>query len=181
VRQGCLLSPLLLLVVLDKVLKASLDGKARSIRWKLTKTLKDLDYADDICLLSHSQAHMQSKLSNLCYESRKAGFEMSFSKSEELSMNTQSQRNIMLANKAIRRVQLVRWDMSYDLGWCSTHFSGENLKATAHVSANELYMISHNLIVMYYNMKEHTRMWKPESKRPEELLLDTGKYGRHLT
>jgi hypothetical protein len=37
-------------------------------------------------------------------------------------------------------VQLVRWDMSYDLGWCSTHFSGEKLKATAHVSANELYM-----------------------------------------
>jgi hypothetical protein len=36
-------------------------------------------------------------------------------------------------------VQLVRWDMSYDLGWCSIHFSGEKLKATAHVSANELY------------------------------------------
>jgi hypothetical protein len=35
-------------------------------------------------------------------------------------------------------VQLVRWDMSYDLGWCSTHFSGEKLKVTAHVSANEL-------------------------------------------
>jgi hypothetical protein len=29
--------------------------------------------------------------------------------------------------------------MSYDLGWCSTHFSGEKLKATAHESANELY------------------------------------------
>jgi hypothetical protein len=36
-------------------------------------------------------------------------------------------------------VQLVRWDMSYDLGWCSTHFSGEKLKATGHVSVNELY------------------------------------------
>jgi hypothetical protein len=31
--------------------------------------------------------------------------------------------------------------MSYDLGWCSTHFSGEKLKATAHVSANELYTL----------------------------------------
>jgi hypothetical protein len=41
VRQGCLLSPLLFLVVLDKVLRASLDGKARSIRWKLTETLED--------------------------------------------------------------------------------------------------------------------------------------------
>jgi hypothetical protein len=26
--------------------------------------------------------------------------------------------------------------------------------------------------VMYQKMEEHIRMWKPESKRPEELLLD---------
>jgi hypothetical protein len=104
VRQGCLLSPLLFLVVLDKVPRASLDGKARGIRWKLTETLEDLDYADDICLLSDSQAHMQSKLSNLCYESKKAELEINFSKTEELRVNTKSQHSIMLANKAIRRV-----------------------------------------------------------------------------
>jgi hypothetical protein len=87
VRQGCLLSPLLFLVVLDKVMRASLDGKARGIRWKLTETLEDLDYADDICLLSHSQAHVQSKSNNLCYESKNAGLEINFSKTEELRVN----------------------------------------------------------------------------------------------
>jgi hypothetical protein len=50
VRQGCLLSPLLFLVALDKVLRASLDGKSRGIRWKLTEILEDLVYADDIWL-----------------------------------------------------------------------------------------------------------------------------------
>jgi hypothetical protein len=87
VRQGFQLSPLLFPVVLDKVLIASLDGKARGIRWKLTDTLEDLDYADDICFLSHSQAHMQSKLNNLRYESKKAGLEINFSKTEELRVN----------------------------------------------------------------------------------------------
>jgi hypothetical protein len=101
VRQGCLLSPLLFLVVLYRVLRASLDGKARGICWKLTETLEDLNYADDICLLSHSQAHMQSKLNNLCYESKKAGLKNNFSKTEELRVNTKSQRSIMLANKAM--------------------------------------------------------------------------------
>jgi hypothetical protein len=137
VRQGCLLFPLLFLVVLDKVLRASLDGKARDIRWKLTETLEDLDYADDVCLLSHSQAHMQSKLNNLWYESKKAGLEINFSKAEELRVNDKSQHSIMLANKAIRRVH----DFTY---------LGSNVSEDG----------------------EHVRMWKPESKRPEELLLD---------
>jgi Holliday junction resolvasome RuvABC ATP-dependent DNA helicase subunit len=61
--------------------------------------------ADDICLLSHSQAHMQSKLDNLCYESKKAELEINFSRTEELRVNTKSQHSIMLANRAIRRVQ----------------------------------------------------------------------------
>jgi hypothetical protein len=121
-------------VALDKVLRASLDGKARGISWKLTETLEDLDYAD-ICLFSHSQAHMQSKLNNLCYESKKAGLEINFSKTEELRVNTKSQRSIMLAYRAIRRVH----DFTY---------LGSNVS------------------------EEHVRMSKPESRRPEELLLD---------
>jgi hypothetical protein len=123
-----------LLVVLDKVLRASLDGKANGIRWKLTETLEDLVYADDICLISHSQAHTQSKLNNLCYEFKKAGLEINFSKTEELRVNTQSQRSMVLTNKDIRRVH----DFIY-------------------------------LVVMYQKTEEHTRMWKSESKRPEEL------------
>jgi hypothetical protein len=95
------------MVVLDKVLRASLDCKARGIRWKLTETLEDLDYADNICLLSHSQAHMQSKLNNLCYESKKAGLEINFSKIEELRVNTKSQRSITLANEPLEENKIL--------------------------------------------------------------------------
>jgi hypothetical protein len=102
------------------------------------KTLEDLYYADDICLLSHSQAHMLSKVNYLCYESKKAGLEINFSKTEELRVNTKSQRSIMLANKAIRRLH----DFTY---------LGRNVSKDGGT---------------------HKRMWKLESKRPEELLLD---------
>jgi hypothetical protein len=40
VRQGSLLSPQLFLVVVVKVLRASLDGKARGIQLKLTEKLE---------------------------------------------------------------------------------------------------------------------------------------------
>jgi hypothetical protein len=92
---------------------------------------------DEICLLSHSQAHKQSKLNNLCYESKKVGLEINFSKTEELRVNTKSQRPIMLANKAIRRVH-------------GFTYLGSNVSEDG---------------------EEYARMWKSESKRPEELLL----------
>jgi hypothetical protein len=44
--------------------------------------------------------------------------------------------------------------MSYDLGWCSTHLSGEKLKATAHVSANELYFSRRYLLFTQYEWGE---------------------------
>ena len=53
VRQGCLLSPLLLLLVLDGVLRRALDGKKRGLTWRLKESLEDMEYADDICLVSH--------------------------------------------------------------------------------------------------------------------------------
>jgi hypothetical protein len=85
------------------------DGKARGICWRLTETLEDMDYADSICLLFHGQSHMQSKLSNLCYESRKAGLEINFSNTEEVGVNSESQCSIMLANKVISGV----YDFTY--------------------------------------------------------------------
>jgi hypothetical protein len=53
VRQGCLLSPLLFLLILDGVLRRALDGKKRGIRWRLKESLEDMEYADDVCLVSH--------------------------------------------------------------------------------------------------------------------------------
>jgi hypothetical protein len=48
VCQGCLLSPLLFLVVLDDVLNEVFSKKAKGISWRLTQTLEDMDYADKI-------------------------------------------------------------------------------------------------------------------------------------
>ena len=41
VRQGCLLSLLLFLLVLDGVLRRDLDGKKRGLTWRLKESLED--------------------------------------------------------------------------------------------------------------------------------------------
>ena len=73
VRQGCLLSPLLFLLVLGGALRRALDGKKRGLIWRLKELLEDMEYADDICLVSHKYEHMQKKLDDLQEESKKVG------------------------------------------------------------------------------------------------------------
>ena len=61
VRQGCLLSPTIFLMVVDWVMRQSTVGQRTDIQWTFTKQLEDLDFADDISLLSHKQQDAQKK------------------------------------------------------------------------------------------------------------------------
>jgi hypothetical protein len=52
VRHGCILSPLMFLVVTDAVMHNVNRDRRQGIRWGLVDRLEDLDFADDLCLLS---------------------------------------------------------------------------------------------------------------------------------
>ncbi len=70
--------------MLDGVLRRSLDGRRRGILWNLTEHLEDLDYADDIVLLSHNFGDMQAKLNNFVEESQKVGLRVNIEKTKDL-------------------------------------------------------------------------------------------------
>ena len=44
---------------MDGILPRALDGKKRGITWRLQETLEEMEYADDVCLVSHKYEHMQ--------------------------------------------------------------------------------------------------------------------------
>ena len=52
VKQGCVMSGFLFLLCLDWVMRKTTADKRRGIRWNFTTVLEDLDFADDIALLS---------------------------------------------------------------------------------------------------------------------------------
>jgi hypothetical protein len=76
----------------------------RGITWKWMNSLEDLEYADDIDLLSHKYDHMQSKLNDLCRQSRKAGLIINYAKTKEIKVNNRTDRSITIKNREIKRV-----------------------------------------------------------------------------
>ena len=65
VRQGCLLSSFLFILAIDWIMKTETKEKRNGIQWKMLTQLDDLDFADDLALMSHSHRQMQDKTTNL--------------------------------------------------------------------------------------------------------------------
>lgn len=87
VRQGCALSPLLFITVLDAVFD-NLQTDNCGINWKFNKRLCDLEYADDVMLLSNRYVDMQNIITNLDLESRKIGLKINIAKTKTMRINT---------------------------------------------------------------------------------------------
>ena len=86
VNQGCILSPFLFILAMDWIMKNSTDGERRGIKWTLTMTatttLEDLDFADDIALLSHRHQDMQEKTDAMATTAGNLGLKASTKKTK---------------------------------------------------------------------------------------------------
>lgn len=106
VRQGCLLSPLIFLIVLDEVLAETLDGQRTGVQWLLRSNehLEDLDFADDIALLSTRRSDMQSKLSKLQQNARRVGLDINVGKTKSMYVGPQPGPSFDLNGVAVENV-----------------------------------------------------------------------------
>ncbi|XP_075768013.1 mast cell protease 1A-like [Pelodiscus sinensis] len=92
------MSPLLFNLVIDWVMRRTTEEEHTSIRWTLFCTLEDLDFADDLALLSHTHRHMQDKTDKLNKYSSQVGLKINQKKSEVMTLNTITQTPIKINN-----------------------------------------------------------------------------------
>ncbi|VDP42014.1 unnamed protein product [Schistosoma mattheei] len=87
VRRCCLLSPFLLLLMTDWTIKAPTSKGKYGIQWTSRMQLDDLEFADDLALLSQTQQQMQ-KTNSVATASTAVGLNIQKGKSRILRYNT---------------------------------------------------------------------------------------------
>ena len=104
VKQGCILSPFLFCLGIDWVMKETALGDKSGIKWTFTETLGDLDFADDISLLSHRYSDIQRKSDELARNAGKIGLQININKTKMLRNNSQTEDPITIGRRDIEEV-----------------------------------------------------------------------------
>lgn len=86
VRQGCVMSGFLFIIVVDWMMR-SINDRKQGIRWKFMSTQEDLDYADDLALISSKYSDIQWKTTRLKDVVRYRGLNINISKTKNMKIN----------------------------------------------------------------------------------------------
>ena len=109
VIQGGILSPLLFVMVIDYVMRKVAVETNAGIVWKDGRKLVDLDYADDIVLISEGTDEMQRILDCLVEEGKKVGLIINCSKTEIINMNIVNAGDCLIEGSVVKQVEKFKY------------------------------------------------------------------------
>ena len=83
-----MMSGFIFLLVVDWIMRRTTENGNTGIRWEFMSKLEDLDFADDIALLSSTQQHAQVKATRLNEYAAQTGLRINKKKTEVLRINS---------------------------------------------------------------------------------------------
>ncbi|PIK45536.1 hypothetical protein BSL78_17607 [Apostichopus japonicus] len=94
VKQGCVMSGFLFLLVIDWMMRETTKDNNTWIRWQMTSKLEDLDFADDVALLSSSHSQMQKKTNSITGLASRVGLKVNKKKTKIMRMNNKKRMQL---------------------------------------------------------------------------------------
>ena len=82
-------------------MRRTTEDQPRRIRWTLFDTLDDLDFDDDLALLSHVHQHMREKTRRLSKFGQQVGLQISKRKMEVMTLNVNAPAPVLLDDHAL--------------------------------------------------------------------------------
>ena len=107
-RQGCVLSPMLLIIIIDYTLRFA-SGYGVKVS---NKPLFDMHFADDFVLLEESKERLQQLLDTITENAKNVGLKINVDKSKSMAITT-SPLVLNCKNKDLEKVQ----EFKYLGGW----------------------------------------------------------------
>jgi len=104
VKQGCCMSGFRFLLVVDWVMRQTTKHGNTGIRWKFNNFLEDLDFADDLALISSTERHIQTKVSNLGRYAKMTGLRNNTAKTMMMNWNNPSVREVQVNGEELETV-----------------------------------------------------------------------------
>ena len=86
-------------------MKRSTEYRRTGIQWNLFSRLEDLDFADDLTLLSETHKHMQQKTERLQEKSSQLGHKIYVGKTKVMKVNSRSSEPISLESGTGEEIQ----------------------------------------------------------------------------
>ena len=101
VKQGCNMPGFLFLLVVDWGMRRSVDGARTGIRWKMTTMLEDLDFADDLALISSTFTQIQRKIDHLNRNGKGTGLNISTKKTKVMRINVNNNNAVIIDEQEV--------------------------------------------------------------------------------
>ena len=113
VKQGCVMSGFLFILVIDWIMRQTVQQQNTGIQWTLTEKLEDLDYADDIVTTSSSWNHAQQKVTRLSENGLRTGLKINKEKTKTIRINSRNNNPIVLDGEDVEDVDTFKYLGAY--------------------------------------------------------------------
>ena len=98
------MSGFLFLLVIDWVMRKTLREGNIGIRWRFTEKLDDLDFADDLALLSSTRRQLQLKNERLSNARKGTGLKINITKTKVMRFNAASEEGVIVNGEELEDV-----------------------------------------------------------------------------